>query len=136
MADEPQKEIKPKDKQEITSAVEQTKPGPVFSPDIDIYETDKAITLIADLPGVGPDHLTIDLKEDTLILIGEAALQGGPDEEDLLKEYETGRFHRQFTLAEVIDQDKIEANLKDGVLKLVLPKIEKKVPKKITVHAG
>ncbi|MFZ0132853.1 MAG: Hsp20/alpha crystallin family protein [Desulfobacterales bacterium] len=130
------KEIQAKEKQEVTAPAEQTKTGPVFTPAVDIFETEKEITLVADLPGVKPDDLNIDLRDDVLTLMGEVAPWEGSDEEDLLVEYEIGRYMRQFTLSEVIDQDRIDAQMNDGVLRLTLPKIEKATPRKISVKAG
>lgn len=130
------KEIQVKEKQEAASPAEQTKPGLVFTPAVDIFESEKAITLLADMPGVKPDDLSIDLRENTLTLVGEVAPFEGADEQDVLVEYEIGKYYRQFTLSEVIDQEKIEATIADGVLKLILPKVEKATPKKITVKAG
>jgi HSP20 family protein len=88
------------------------------------------------MPGVTGKNLNIDLRDDTLTLIGEIEPFEGPDEKDILIEYEVGKYFRQFTLSEVIDQDKIEANLSDGVLRLSLPKVEKAKPRKITVNAA
>jgi HSP20 family molecular chaperone IbpA len=130
------KELKIKEKQEVASPAEHTRPGPVFTPAVDIFETDKEITLLADMPGVTGKNLNIDLRDDTLTLIGEIEPFEGPDEKDILIEYEVGKYFRQFTLSEVIDQDKIEANLSDGVLRLSLPKVEKAKPRKITVNAA
>ncbi len=133
MADKQSKEIQVKDKQEVSTPAEQTRPGLVFTPDVDIFETELAITLLADLPGVRPEDLTIDLRDNTLTIAGEIYPVEGGDEEDILIEYETGKYYRQFTLSEVIAQEKIDAKLTDGVLRLTLPKVEKAVPRKITV---
>jgi HSP20 family protein len=130
------KEIQAKEKQEVPVPAEQTKPGPVFTPAVDIFETEKEITLLADLPGVKSDELNIDLRDNVLTLTGDVTPWEGAEEEDLLIEYEIGRYFRQFTLSEVIDQDKIDAQLNDGVLRLTLPKIEKSTPRKISVKAG
>lgn len=130
------KEIQPKEKQELSVPAEQTKPGPVFTPAVDIFETEKEITLLADLPGVKSDDLNIDLRDNTLTLTGDVSPWEEAEENDLLIEYEIGRYYRQFTLSEVIDQDKIDAQLDDGVLRLALPKVEKATPRKISVKAG
>lgn len=136
MADSDTKELQAKDKQEVASPAEQTTPGPVFTPAVDIFETEKELTLLADMPGVKPDDLTIDLRENTLTLVGEVAAVENAGEETLLVEYETGKYYRQFALSEVIDQGRIDAQLKDGVLRLSLPKMEKAQPRKITVKAA
>ena len=136
MADTQSKELKIREKQEVTTPAEQTTPGLVFTPDVDIFETDKEITLLADMPGVKPEDLTIDLRDNTLTLSAGIALDQGVDEENILIEYETGKYYRQFTVGELIDQEKIDAHLKDGVLRLLLPKAEKATPKKIAVKTG
>ncbi len=130
------KEIQVKEKQEITSPAEQTKSGPVFTPAVDIFETEKGITLLADMPGVSAKDLSIDLKENILTLSGDIAPFEGANEQDILIEYEVGKYFRQFTLSEVIDQSKIDAHLRDGVLRLTLPKLEKAAPRKIEVRAA
>ena len=132
MVETESKALRAKEKREVT-AVEQTKPGPTFTPAVDIFETDQEITVLADMPGVKAKDLTIDLRDDVLSLYGEVDAPEGPREVDVLREYETGKYLRQFTLPEVIDQSKIEADLKDGVLRLRLPKVEPAKPRKITV---
>jgi HSP20 family molecular chaperone IbpA len=133
MTDIVNKDMQARKKQEMAAPTEQTRPGPVFTPDVDIFETDREITLLADMPGISPKELTIDLKDDVLTLSGEVAALEGADEQDVLTEFEVGRYFRQFTLSEVIDQEKIDAKLKDGVLRLHLPKVEKATPRKIPV---
>ncbi len=129
------KTLKPKDKTKLSPSIEQTKSGRVFIPDVDIYETDKEIVLLADMPGVNPDKLNINLKDNILTLDGEIEKLEKDDELELFKEFETGRYYRQFSLSYVIDQSKIEAQLKDGVLRLILPKVEMATPRKIEVKA-
>lgn len=136
MTDTETKELQAKEKTLVTTPAEQTMPGIVFTPAVDIFETDKEITLLADIPGVESKNLNIDLRDDTLTLTGVLEPVAGLDEEDILVEYEVGTYYRQFMLSEVIDQSKIDAQLNDGVLRLHLPKVEKATPRQITVKAG
>jgi HSP20 family protein len=135
MADMKTKDLQAKEKQEVTSQAEQTMSGLLFTPEVDIFETDTEITLLADIPGVSPDGLDIDLRENTLTIIGNIEPFKGADEEHVLIEYETGKYYRQFTISQVIDQEKINADLKDGVLRLKMPKARKAVPRKIAINA-
>ncbi|GAB6095773.1 Hsp20/alpha crystallin family protein [Desulfatiferula olefinivorans] len=130
------KELKAKDKKEVASPAEQTKPGPVFTPAVDIFETETSLTLLADLPGVRAEDLDIDLHDDTLTIIGNIVPETYDGETLILREYEVGQYLRKFTLSDVIDQAKIKAELTDGVLRLNLPKIEKAQPRKINVTAA
>ena len=130
------KELKVREKQELSADTEQTRPGPVYTPDVDIFESETDITLLADMPGVATEKMAIDLRDDLLTLTGEADTDGEASEKPIVMEYGVGKYYRQFTLSEVIDQAKITAELKDGVLRLVLPKVEKATPRKITVSAG
>jgi HSP20 family protein len=123
-------------KAEAQSSAEQTRPGLLFTPAVDIFDTEKEITLLADMPGVKADDISIDLKDNTLTLLGNVESPKKSDEVNIFMEYRTGNYFRQFTLSEMIDQSKIEAGMKDGVLKLVLPKVEKAAPRKITVKAS
>ena len=136
MADTQSKELKVQEKQEVTSPAEQTTPGLVFTPAVDIFETEKHITMLADMPGVKADDLMIDLRENTLTLSADIAPVENANEDDILVEYETGRYYRQFTLGELINQENIDAQLNDGVLRLSLPKVEKATPKRISVKTG
>ena len=136
MSDSESKSLQAKEKAAVASPAEQLKPGLVFSPAIDIFETEKEITLLADMPGVKAGNLNIDLKENVLSLTGDVEDPQGPNEVDLLREYRTGRYFREFSLSQVIDQSKIDAALKDGVLHLRLPKVEKATPKKISVKTS
>jgi HSP20 family molecular chaperone IbpA len=127
------KEMAPRQKQELAGA-ESTRPGPVFTPAMDIFETETAITILADMPGVRADGLGIDLRENVLSIEGRVADPRRENEQELLREYETGSFRREFRLTNLIDQDKIDASLNDGVLRLTLPKAEAARPRKIEVR--
>ena len=130
------KELQVKDKQAVAGPAEQTRPGVVFTPDVDIFEDERQITLLADMPGVASDGITIDLNDNVLSIAGEVKPFETASESDVLIEFEIGRYYRQFTLSDVIDQGKIEARHEDGVLRLTLPKAEKAVPRRIAVAAG
>jgi HSP20 family protein len=123
-------------KADKASSPEQTRPGPVFSPSVDIFENDSSITVLADMPGVKADDLKIDLRESLLTLTGRVTRPESGKESDVLREYQTGTFYRNFTLAETIDQTKIDAKLIDGVLRLELPKVERARPRQITVRTS
>ncbi|MDR1545226.1 MAG: Hsp20/alpha crystallin family protein [Deltaproteobacteria bacterium] len=111
---------------------ESTSGEPRFSPDVDIWETDAGLTLVADMPGVTADGLSVDLHENMLTIFGRVGEPKQPGKY-LAQEYEVGDFYRQFALSEQIDQDKIAAAVKDGVLTLTLPKQAPAQPRKITV---
>jgi HSP20 family molecular chaperone IbpA len=130
------KELQVKEKQEVTSPSEQTRPGLVFTPEVDIFETDHEITLLADMPGVGADGVNIDLRDGVLTITGDVKPWEGPEESDVLVEFEIGKYYRQFNLTEMIDQDKIDAKYEEGVLRLTLTKAQKALPKKIEIKTG
>lgn len=137
MTEAEKKEIQVREKQEVASPAEQTRPGLVFTPDVDIFESDTAITLLADLPGIEPERITIDLRDGVLTLTADTEPpMSRENETPLLVEYQTGQYRRQFTLSEVIDQAQIDAKYTDGVLRLTLPKVAKATPRKISVQAG
>jgi HSP20 family protein len=121
--------------EESQSPAEQTRPEPVFTPAVDIYETDDGMVLMADLPGVAKEDLHIRLDEETLTIEADVA-EAKEDSNYLLNEYRVGRYYRQFRVNADFDRDKIEANLTNGELKLILPKAEAVKPRKITVSAG
>jgi HSP20 family protein len=133
MATEARTEIQ---KPGVPAAAEQTRPGPVYSPAVDIFENDSSITVLADMPGVKAQDLQIDLRESVLTLTGRVAPPENPGESDVVREYRSGTYFRQFTLSETINQSGIDAKLIDGVLRLELPKVEKAKPRQITVRTS
>ena len=128
-------EIKKTDKEIATGRGESTSGMTTFIPQVDIYEDKTGITVLADMPGVDKEGVSIDLKEDQLTINGKVSVVD--DAKTVLhREYEVGNYFRQFTLSDVIDREKITAKMADGVLTLTLPKAEKAVPKKISVTVG
>jgi len=136
MATETTTNVQRTDNGKVPGGPEQTRPGPVYSPVVDIFEDDSSITVLADMPGVKAQDLTIDLRESVLTLTGRASALESEREADVLREYEPGTFTRQFSLSETIDQAKIDARLVDGVLRLELPKVEKARPRQINVRTA
>ncbi len=134
------KELQVKEKQKVSTSAEHTRQGLIFTPEVDIYENDQEIMLVADMPGVAIDDITIDLKEAVLTLTGEVKAWENDEElgeeSNVLVEFETGKYYRQFTLSEAIYQENIEADFTDGVLKITLPKVAKSVPRKIMINNG
>lgn len=134
MSSKDTKELQLADKQEVEARNgEPTREGPVFVPEVDIIEEHDQITLRADLPGVKRENVEIDVREGVLSL---TATQAPVPEgwQRLHSEYEVGGYTRRFTLGERIDQAKIKAEMKDGVLTLVLPKAEEHKPRKIAIR--
>lgn len=131
-----EKDLQVREKKELQTEAEQTRPGRVFTPAVDIFESEAEITLLADMPGVTSDSVTIDLHNNELKITGEVEPQGSEQETYILREYETGRFHRHFSLSDRIDQSKISASMKDGVLRLELPKVEQAKPRRIEVKSA
>jgi HSP20 family protein len=136
MTESETKSLQAKEKKEVAAPAEVTKPGLDFNPAVDIFETERELTLLADLPGVKAKDLKIDLMDDVLTLTATETPLEGPGEKDVFREYRTGRYYRQFSLSDTIDQSKIDAVLKDGVLRLTLPKVEAATPRKIAVKAS
>jgi HSP20 family protein len=104
-----------------------------ISPAVDIYETEKAYVLLADLPGVGSSGLDVVAERDQLIIHGRVEHSTTtPD----YREFELADYHRVFTLTEDLDTDGINATLRDGVLRVQIPKSVGVQPKKIPVQTG
>lgn len=131
-----EKELQAKAKEEAPAKAERVRPGRVFLPAVDIFETPEVLSLVADMPGVAADKVTVDLKDNHLTISGEVVPAVGAGETMLEQEYFTGDYLREFQMGSMIDQDKIKATMKDGVLHLVLPKVEKAKPRKIEVKTA
>jgi HSP20 family molecular chaperone IbpA len=136
MATDTAMEVRSGNQAKVAPTPEHTRSGPVYTPAVDIFETPERITVLADMPGVTAQNLTIDLREDVLTLSGNMEAPSGEATTDLLTEVPAGTFFRQFNLSETIDQGRIDATLTDGVLRLDLPKVERARPRQINVRTG
>lgn len=131
------KAIQAREKREIATETEQTRPGAVFSPFVDIFESPDEITVLADMPGVTTDTLRIDLRDRVLTLEGRVEGPERKDEQPVVSEFTSaGTFFRHFTLSDAIDQGGIDATLADGVLRVTLPKVKEVRPRRIEVKAS
>ena len=117
-------------------AQESIKNRPVYVPRVDIIENNDSITLLADMPGVDEGTVDIVLEKDLLTINGTVEPQAHKDHRVAYAEYGTGDYRRAFTVTDAIDHNRIEATVKNGVLKLVLPKGERAKPKKISVKTA
>ena len=131
-----EKEMVRQEKKEVKKAGEEMRPGPVFMPAVDILENQNEIVILADMPGVDGKDVDIDLREDVLSIRGAVSPVEDEKEVSVYREYNWGDYFRQFTLTEVIDQEKISAKMDEGVLRLTLPKKERVKPKKIQISAN
>ena len=120
---------------EVTEGTERTRPGKAYIPRADIYETEKSLVIVADMPGVNKDAVDITLEKNILTLNGSVEFTEHDNFSLAYTEYETGDYDRSFTLSSEIDRDNIEAAIKDGVLRITLPKVAQST-KKIAVKAA
>jgi HSP20 family molecular chaperone IbpA len=125
----------PKQEQRNVATVERTSGGVTYTPRIDIWETENELVLYADMPGVAAEDLDIQFENRELRIHGRVSARH-EDISFLYGEYGIGDFYRTFTIGESIDAKKISAELKDGVLKLHLPKTEAVKPRRIEVKGS
>jgi HSP20 family protein len=116
--------------------VERTRSTNVYTPDVDILEKDDSIIVLADMPGVGESSVDITLEKDVLSIYAKVEPEVPEKHQLLHAEYGVGDYQRSFTISNEIDREKIEATVKNGVLRLVLPKAKAVQTRKISVQAG
>ncbi|QJA06963.1 Hsp20/alpha crystallin family protein [Thermosulfurimonas marina] len=105
-------------------------------PPVDVYETDEGVILVADMPGVGPETLDVRVEDNVLYLRGEIAEVPGEEVRPDYVEVRGREYFRAFTLGPEFDQEKIEATVKHGVLRLFIPKLETEKPRKIEIKVA
>ena len=126
-------ELEVQQKRELQRKEEGTTPARIFLPTTDIYETDQALMVVMEMPGVEKANVGINLEDGVLTVEGRIDFSKYQDLQPVYTEYNIGNYRRSFSLPETVDQEKIRAEMSDGVLTLTLPKAEKAKPRKIEV---
>src|SRR5690348_16494217 len=121
------------EKKELASKEEKTVPARYYVPNTDIYETDDALTVVMEIPGVEKKDVDVHLENDVLRIEGRLDFGKYEGLEPLYTEYNVGHFARAFTLSSKIDQQQISAKVEDGVLMLTLKKARDAVPRRIAI---
>jgi HSP20 family protein len=126
-------ELQVQAKREVENREESTSPSRNFLPITDIFETDKALTVIMEMPGVARDNVHVGVENDVVTIEGRIDYAKYEKLQPVYTEYMVGNYVRGFQLSSKIDQSAISAELKDGVITLVLPKAEGAKPRKVAV---
>ena len=125
--------LQPQEKKELVSKDENTAPVRYFVPATDIFETEDALTVIMEVPGVGREAIDISLENNVLKIEAKIDPAKYDGMEPLYTEYNVGHFSRSFTLSNKIDQQQISAKLEDGILTLILKKVKEATPRRISI---
>jgi HSP20 family protein len=126
-------ELQVQQKREVESKEESTMPARLFQPQTDIFETSETLTLVLEMPGVDKGSVEVRVENDVLNIEGHVDFSKYDGLQPLYTEYNVGHYARSFRLSSKIEQEGISAELKDGVMTLVLPKAEKAKARKIKV---
>jgi len=126
-------ELQVQQKREVEKREEVTVPSRVFLPTTDIYETQDALNVVMDMPGVQKKNIDVAIEDGVLRVSGRIDFDKYEELQPIYTEYNIGHYSRSFRLSSKIDQTKISAELKDGVLSLVLPKVEEAKTRAISV---
>jgi HSP20 family protein len=121
------------EKKELVSKEEKTVPARYYVQITDIYETDDALTVVMEIPGVEKKDVEVNVENDVLRVEGRVDFTKYEGLEPLYTEYNVGHFARSFALSNRIDQQQIAAQLEDGVLTLTLKKAKEAIPRKIAI---
>jgi HSP20 family molecular chaperone IbpA len=128
-----QKELQVQQKREVEQPEETTVPARFYQPNTDIFEDEISLTVVMEMPGVQRGNLEIKIEKNVLDVEGKIDFSAYKDLEPVYTEYNVGHYRRSFSLSSKIDQEKISADLNDGLLTLVLPKAEEAKPRTIKI---
>jgi HSP20 family molecular chaperone IbpA len=126
-------ELSVQEKKELTSKEEKTVPGRFYIPYADIYETEDALAVLLEMPGVEKKDIDVSLENDVLRVEGRIDFGKYEGMEPVYTEYNVGHYTRSFSLSSKIDQQAIKADVSEGVLTLTLPKVKEAQPRRIAI---
>lgn len=126
-------ELQAQQKRELQQKQEATAPVRVFVPVTDIYETEDGLTMLMEMPGVDKENVEVDVKDGVLTVQGRIDFTKYEALSPVYTEYNIGNYRRAFSISNKIDQERIGAEMTDGVLKLTLPKAKEMTPRRIAV---
>jgi HSP20 family protein len=126
-------ELQVQQKRELEKKQESTAPARFFVPTTDIFETEVALSLIVEMPGVDRSKVDVSVEDGVLTIQGHLDFSNYEGMQPVYTEYNIGHYRRSFSLSNKVDQGRISAEMKDGVLTLVLPKAEEAKPRRIAV---
>jgi HSP20 family protein len=129
-----QQELQVQQKREVEKRQEPTVSWRTYLPVTDIFETDQALIVVLEMPGVGKDAVNVNVENDILTINGQIDYSKYEGLQPIYTEYNVGHYARSFQISSKIEQGDISAELKDGVMTLVLPKAERAKPRKIKVN--
>jgi HSP20 family molecular chaperone IbpA len=126
-------ELAVREKKELATKEERTVPGRFYVPYTDVYETEEALTVVMEMPGVDRKDVEVELKDDVLRVEGRIDFAKYEGMEPVYTEYNIGHWTRSFALSDKVDRERIAAQLEDGVLTLTLPKTAEARPRRIAI---
>jgi len=131
-----QQELQVQQKREVEKDQEATTPTRAFMPNADIFDTEDALTVVLEMPGVDRDNINISIENGVLTVEGKINFGKYEGLQPVYSEYNVGPYRRSFRISSRIDQDKISAEMRDGVITLMLPKAEEAKPRRIEVRTA
>jgi len=126
-------ELQVQEKREVERQQEATVPARAFLPPTDIFESDDVLTIVMEMPGVGREDVDVNVENGVLRVEGRLDFSKYEGMQPVYTEYNIGHYRRSFSLSSKIEQDRISAQMQDGVLTLLLPKAEEAKPRRISV---
>jgi HSP20 family protein len=126
-------ELQIQQKREVEKKTEGTTPGRLFVPVTDIFETPEALTVLLEMPGVDRDSIEANVENNVVTIQGRIDFSKYEGMQPVYTEYIVGHYARSFEISNQFDQSKINAQMKDGVVTIVLPKAESTKPRRIQI---